>query len=149
LTLASGAALAIRFQSGTKRVIRYLGIGVLILAAAYFVGCLRLGYFKEWRFNADSKQVYRVVDGLRRRCGVSGIVTEWRYAGPLNFYRRSYGNYSIPEFAGAGVSLPTDKNIYVVYYPNNEEFIKQQRLEVVYHNEETNAAVAIRACEQR
>jgi hypothetical protein len=146
-TLLFGCVLTVLFQSGKTEVIRRFGIGVLMLIAAYFVGCLRLGYFKEWRFNADTKQVYWVITDLRRRCGVTDFGTDWRYSSVLNFYRTAYGNHLLPEFATSNSGeLPTDRGTYVIFYPTSEEFIKQQQLEVVYHNEQSGATVAIRGC---
>jgi hypothetical protein len=147
-TLAFGCVLAIRFQSASKDAIRWCGIAVLIAVAVYFLGCLRLSYFKEWRFDADTKQVYWVVDGLRRRCGIDDFGVDWRYSDALNFYRTAYGNSSLGKFTVSGSdSLPTDRSAYVIFYPASEEFIKQQRLQMVYHGERSDAAVAIRGCE--
>jgi hypothetical protein len=65
----------------------------------------------------------------------------------LNFYRTAYGNHLLPEFATSNSGeLPTDRGTYVIFYPTSEEFIKQQQLEVVYHNEQSGATVAIRGC---
>ncbi len=68
---------------------RWAGAAVLILVAAYFAGCLRLGYFKEWRFDADAKQLYWAAVDANRRCGVGSSSTHWMYPGVLNFYKRS------------------------------------------------------------
>ena len=117
-------------------------MAVLIVIGAYFLGCLRLGYFKEWRYNADAKQIYWTMDYVAHRDGISNWVTEWRYVGVLNFYRQAYNNTYMSEFV-ATLTPPSNQMAYVLYYPDSGKFIAQQRLKVVYHNFETNAAVAV------
>jgi len=84
-TIAFVGSLAFLFRSGASDLVRYSGLAVLALIALYFVGCLRLGYFREWRFNANTKQLYWIMDGLRRRCGITSFGTDWRYQLPLDF----------------------------------------------------------------
>jgi len=144
-TLIFGVALTIRFQSAGKDVIRSVGITTLILAGAYFVGCLRLGYFKEWQFNAYTKYVYWLVNDLHVRCGITKFASEWRYGAALRFYRKAYTNDSLAEFSDL-LELPTDRSAYVVFYPTSEQFIQKERLQVIYHNDDTGVAVAFRGC---
>jgi predicted Na+-dependent transporter len=145
-TLAFGAALAVRFQSPARDVARSCGIGVLIAVAAFFAGCLRFSYFKEWKWNADTRQVYWAADDVRRRCGVTSFGTDWKYTGALNVYRAAYAHDSYAAFTSSIEELPTDRDAYIVYYPDSVEFINKQRLTVVYHNELSGAAVAVRGC---
>jgi hypothetical protein len=149
LTLIFGVALAGCFQSKGSRGVRWFGTAVLTLVSVYFAGCLRLGYFRQWKFDADTKQIYWVLDDLGRRCGFTEVVTEWKYPGALNFYRAAYGHRSIPEFRRADTSkpLPADQTAYVLYAPDHEEFIKEQGLQVLYRGEQTDATVAVRPCE--
>lgn len=51
LLIGIGAALPSR--SGFGGLPRLASIAVLSLCAMYFIGCLRLSYFKEWRFDAE------------------------------------------------------------------------------------------------
>jgi hypothetical protein len=146
-TLAFGGALAVRFRRTSRDFAGCVGLGVLIAVAFYFAGCLRLGYFKEWRFDADTKQVYWVLDDLRRECGITDFCTDWRYHVSMNFYRLAYGNTSLKEFtASSSGELPTGKSAYAIFLPTSEEFVHQQGLRVIYHNDESGSAVAIRAC---
>jgi hypothetical protein len=149
-TVAFVGSIAFLFRSGARDLLRYCGVGgvaVLALIALYFIGCLRLGYFKEWRFDADTKQLYWTMEGLRRHCGITRFWTDWRYQLPLNFYREAYSNDSLREFdiSHDGV-LPTDRDAYAVFLPSSLDFIKQQKLQLVYQNDESHAAVAIRGC---
>jgi hypothetical protein len=147
--LIFGVALSACFQSRPSAPVRWFGAIALTLTAVYFAGCLRLGYFRTWNFDADTKQIYWVLDNLNRRCGITSFVTEWKYPAALNFYRISYGNRSIPEFTRADTSkpLPTDQKAYVLYAPDHEDFIKQQGLQVLYRGERTDATVAVQPCE--
>ena len=146
-TLVFGAVLAVRLRSAKRDVAGSLGLGVLIFVAFYFVGCLRLGYFKEWKWDMDTKQMYWTLADLNRRCGITDFCTDWRYHVAMNFYREAYGNRSLKEFVGSSSGeLPTDKSAYEIFLPTSEEFIQQQRLQLIYHNDESGSAVAIRGC---
>lgn len=146
-TLALSGPLAFRSRFGIKDAAQYCGIGFLVLVAFYFIGCLRLGYFKEWRFDSDTKQLYWIMEGLRDRCGITKFGTDWRYHLPLNFYREVYDNTSLREFSGSSSGeLPADRDAYALFLPTSEDFIRQQRLNVIYHNDVSDAAVAIRSC---
>ena len=146
--LIFGASLAVRFHSRGRDIIRSSGIVVLIITAVYFVGCLRLTYFREWTFDADSKQLYWLVSDLRKRCGITRFGIDWRYSGALDFYRLAYANQSLPNFPGEySGNLPDDRDAYVIFYATSVDFIKKHQLQLLYHNEETGAAVAIHACQ--
>jgi hypothetical protein len=137
LFLTLGAAVGRR-----RDIFQYCGTAVLILTGAYFLGCLRLSYFKEWRYNADTKQIYWTMDYVAHRQGISKWETEWRYVAALNFYRMTYNDDYMRKFVAAWTPQ-TNQTAYVLYYPDSEKFIKQQGLKVIYHNFETNAAVAV------
>ncbi len=117
------------------------------MTAFYFIGCLRLGYFKEWKFDSDTKTLYWIMSDLHHRCGIEEFGIDWRYHLPLNFYRENYGTDSLKEFSGStSGELPPDRDAYAIFLPTSQEFISQQKLQLLYHNEESDAAVAIRAC---
>ena len=88
-TLILGCTLELRFRSHARDTAGLIGMAILILMGFYFVGCLRLGYFKEWKFDADTKQLYWQAEDLRRRCGITRFYANWRYEAPLNFLSRS------------------------------------------------------------
>jgi hypothetical protein len=146
-TLAFGGALAFLFRSEARDELRTCGLGALIVAAVFFIGSLRLAYFKEWTWDADTRQVYLILDGLRRRCGITDFATDWRYSMALNFYREAYGNGALKEFsASTSGELPAGKPAYAIFFPTSEEFIRQEHLQVIYHNGASATAVAIRPC---
>ena len=146
-TLVFAGCLAMPSADRVSGLVRWFGTAVLTLSAFYFLGCLRIGHFKEWRFDSDTKTLYWIVDDLHRRCGIERFAVDWRYQMALNFYRREYRNDSLKEFNySTSGELPVDRDAYAIFYPTSEEFIEQQRLRVIYHNEESGAAVAIRSC---
>jgi len=146
--VAFSTALAVRAESARFDPPGAFAAGVLILSVGYFAGCLRLGYFKEWQFDADTKQLYWLVNDLRTRCGIKKFGIDWRYSGALDFYRLAYGNFSIPNFdAEDSSNLPKDRDAYVIFLPTSQDFVKEQQLKVTYGNPETGAGVAIRGCE--
>jgi uncharacterized membrane protein len=146
-TLAFGSALALRFELARRDPLRWVGLTALILVAAYFGGCLRLGYFKEWKFDADTKQLYWAAVDASRRCGVREFATHWMYPGALNFYKRSYGNQSLTFPSDASQPIPAGKTGYLLYYPENAAFIQAQRLKILFRGEHSDAVVAVRSCE--
>ena len=146
-TLALGAGVVVRSRYKGRDITRAWGTVVLVATSLYFVGCLRLGYFQEWIFDQDTKQLYWLANDLRNRCGISDFVVDWRYNVSMNFYREAYNNFSIPEYSqSVSDQLPVGKSAYVIYLPTSRDFIKQQKLQVIYHNDQSGSAVAIRGC---
>src|SRR5262249_52884032 len=71
--------------------------GVLLATACYFVLCLRLTWFAEWFWNANSDRLYAVVAQYSREHGVRQIGTNWRYVSVLNHYRDRAGRADLDE----------------------------------------------------
>ena len=146
-TLALVGSLAFRSRPGRVDIPRWCGTAVLAITAFYFIGCLRLGYFKEWRFDSDTKTLYWIMSDLQQRCGIRNFGVDWRFHLPLNFYRENYSAGSLKEFSGStSGELPPDRDAYAIFLPTSQEFLRQQKLQVIYHNAASDAAVAIRAC---
>jgi hypothetical protein len=116
---------------------------MLYVMSFYFVLCLRLNYFKEWDWDADVNRVYPVLAWYNHTYGVRDVASNWRYVATLNFYRVQSGGESFGEIESPA-KLPTDRALYVLCYPFDEDFIKQQHLRVVYHAPNTDAVVAVR-----
>src|ERR1035441_10656780 len=57
---------------------------LLLLIGCYNIGCLRLTYFNEWKYDADMKNVYSVLAYYNHTYGVTKIQTNWRYVAVLN-----------------------------------------------------------------
>ena len=144
-TLFLGYLVAQAWQASRTRWAGYFGTAILTLNALYFLGCSRLTYFHEWRYNSDSRQIYELMKSLRQRCALTDWITEWRYMSALNFYRDSLRDGQFPEFEGS-TTIPAGHSAYLVYDPDSKEFIQAQGLRRVYYNPETQAAIAVRGC---
>src|SRR5207249_4680242 len=55
---AFGTVLALRLRSRHNDALARFGLAVLISTAVCFGGALRFGYFREWKFDSDTKQLY-------------------------------------------------------------------------------------------
>jgi hypothetical protein len=115
----------------------------LYVMSFYFILCLRLNYFKEWDWDADVNRIYPVLAWYNHTYGVRDLASNWMYGAALNFYRMQSGCESFGEIESP-VQLPTDRSLYVLDFPFDEDFIRQQHLRVVYHAPNTDAVVAVR-----
>src|SRR5713226_993873 len=100
-------------------------------------------FFKEWKFDADVKDAYAVVQSLHRRDGIREVEIDWRYSDPFNFYRAYFHDDGIGPF-GWVQPLRLDKPVYVLYYPTAQSFIEKQNLHVIYHGKLSDVVVAVR-----
>ena len=142
LLIGIGAALPSSSRFGA--VPRLLSIAALSLCAVYFLGCLRLSYFKEWKFDADVKELY----GVLRQQNLRDIEVDWRYAVPLNFYRAYYHDQALPSFDWTEPHVE-GKPAYVLHLPEARDFINKQNLQVIYQGKVSDAVVAVRPVEPR
>lgn len=138
-----GLLTALPLSSRAARFCRRGLSAALVFVALYFAACLRLTYFKEWIWNADMKNVYSVLAYYNHAYGVKDIGSDWRYTSALNYYRAISGHETLAEFA-AGPSYPIDRKVYVLPTGFDNGFMEQQRLKVVYRDELSGTAVAIR-----
>ena len=141
--LVFGIVTAIRRQSAAGRVLRVASIAVLFIGAFYFIGCLRMMYFRQYRFGADVQAAFPVIQDIAKRYGVREIPTSTDYLSPLNFYRLFYHDTSLEPFHYVD-PLPPGKPIYVLPYGWHEQFIKQEGLKIAYHGEFTDLVVLVR-----
>lgn len=97
-TLCAGAVAAIPLEGRFGRASQCALVAVFWAFSIYFLGCMRLTYFGEWRYDADIKDVYaRLADYNRGSC-VEQAGTDWLYTSALNFYRRLSGKETFAEF---------------------------------------------------
>jgi hypothetical protein len=148
LFLAMAGALAgIPLPSAMGRFSGKALTAILTLIACYNIGCLRLSYFNEWKYDADMKNVYAVLSYYNHSYGMTKVSVNWRYEGALNCYRALSGRETIEHIPGAPSVVnyyPPGFQAYVFYYPWDEGFYKREGLKLVYHDKFTEAAVAIR-----
>jgi len=145
--IMAGAATAIPLSSRMGRASGVAVTAVLTAVACYSLGCLRLTYFKEWRWDADVKNVYSVLAYYNHAYGVTAVSAEWRYASALNCYRALSGRETIHEIAPGPAAVekyPPGFPLYVLHFPEDEPLLAREKLKVVYRDAFTNATVAIR-----
>src|ERR1700690_1545705 len=145
-TIATGAIAAVAAPSRAGRICHRALTVMLCVMAVYFLLCLRLTYFREWRYGSEANQAYSVVSAYSRKLGISDVPAYWFYSGSLNFYRQASGNQSIGEFVSVGARkpYPEGKRAYVLYYPEDRAFIEKNRLSIVYHGKVSDVVVALR-----
>ena len=145
-TIAVGAIAAVPTPSRAGRICHRALTFMLFVMAVYFLLCLRLTYFREWRYGSEANQAYSVVADYSRQLGSSDVPAYWFYAGSLNFYREASGNHGIDEFVSVGARkpYPEGKRAYVLYYPEDRAFIEKNRLSIVYHGRLSDVVVALR-----
>ena len=132
---------AIPLPAHVSRISRRALTTALAVLGCYFLLCMRLTYFKEWKWDLDSDKIYSVLAHYNHACGVKDIAANWRFDAPLNFYRTVSRRETIAEFAPI-TNYPAGKRIYVLYEPEDRAFAKQHSLKAVYTGE-SGAMVAI------
>ena len=144
-TIAIGAIAAVQPPSRAGRICHRALTVMLFVMAVYFLLCLRLTYFREWRYGSEANQAYSVVADYSRKLGISDVPAYWFYAGSLNFYREASGNRSVGEFisVGARKAYPEGKRAYVLYYPEDRAFIEKNGLSIVFHGKWSDVVVAL------
>ena len=147
LFLLAGASAAIPLDSLQGRITARAMTGVLALIACYSIGCLRLTYFKEWKYDADMKKVYSVLAYYNRTYGLKDVSVNWRYVAAINAYRELSGHETLHQIGGGPTKVneyPAGYQAYVVFYPWDWGFVKREGLKMVYRDTFTDVAVAIR-----
>ncbi len=117
--------------------------GLLATVAVYFLLCGRLTYFKEWKYDADTRAVYDVLAYHYHRYGVDDVPSSWLYTASLNYYSAASGREAFREFVSVR-PYPTGRRVYVLFWPDDEEFINRQNLQVVYRGPLSDVVVAVR-----
>jgi hypothetical protein len=149
--LLMGFAIVVPGRSRWSVATRVAGMTVLSLGAFFFLGCLRLSYFREWKFDADTAPAYRMLDQLCRSEGIHEVPVEWRYLSSLNFYRVMYHGETSLSFAAPAATFPEtnrypeNRQVYVLFWPVDEAFARSQQLEIVFRGTRSDLVIARRA----
>ncbi|MGH9647492.1 MAG: hypothetical protein ACRD4E_11830 [Bryobacteraceae bacterium] len=114
---------------------------LMVVLGSYFLLCLRVSYFKEWKWDADTDKLYNVLASYNHACGLKDIAANWRYDGALNYYRNASGLEAFPEFPHSDL-IPPGKRAYVLYEPEDHDFLASHGLNVVYRTP-SGAAIAL------
>lgn len=142
-TLIVGVVAALPLPSRMGRLCRRGLILMLFLVGSYFLLCLRLTYFKEWRWDGDTKAVYSVLAFYNHAYGVRDIPSNWQYVSALNFYRTLSGRETFTEFTNPS-EYPAEGQLYVLNGIFDRGFIAERGLEVVYRGEQSEVVVAVK-----
>lgn len=141
LAVAMLPRLASQGRMGT--ILRAGAIATLLFGSVFFIGCLRLRYFKQWKFGADVKSAYWVLDDLHRRYGITAAVASWEYSQSLNFYRAMYHDRTMPEFQDLD-SFPPGACAYVVDEDWQSDVIAREHLQIYYRAPVSTMVIAVR-----
>lgn len=116
-------------------------IGVLVTLAFYFLCCARLTYFKEWKYNSDAERIYATLSRESKNIGPNVTYSHWRYRAALSFCRA----HAQEDVVGPLLESPSSEaRLFVLYFPEDEPFIRSNHLTVLYRNDETGGTVARR-----
>jgi hypothetical protein len=140
-TLVVGLVTAVPVVSKPGRMCRALLAPILFVMAVYFVFCLRLTHFQEWQFDSECNRVFQVAEDYGERLGIKEIPSHWFYVSSLNFYGRLSGKAT--TFSRVSCAS-TDKRLYVLYYPEDQEFIRSHGLRIVFHGQISDVVVALK-----
>jgi hypothetical protein len=146
LAMAGGLA-AVPLPSAGGRASGQALTAILVLIACYNIGCLRLTYFNEWKYDAAMKDVYSVLSYYNHTYGLTKVSTNWRYVAAINCYRTMSGHETIEPIPGAPTVVnyyPPGYQAYVFYYSWDADFYKREGLTLVYRDRFSDAAVAVR-----
>jgi hypothetical protein len=138
-----GSVTAVKRQGRAGLIPQRLSVLALFLGATYFVGCLRLTYFHEWAFGADVRAAFPVIQDLARRRGVRKIPASWKYTSSLNFYRAYFHDTNLEKFVFTDPPL-SGMSAYVLSYGDQQEFIRHEKLHIVYRGERTDLTILVR-----
>lgn len=140
--LVFGIVTSISPPSAAGRILRKASIALLFIGALYFIGCLRMMYFRQYKFGADVKAAFPTIQEASRRQGVHEVPTSSDYSSALNFYRIYYHDSNLEQFRYSDPP-PSGKRMYVLPYGYNQEFIKKEGLKVIFHGELTDLSVLV------
>ena len=142
--LVSGIVATIPPRSEIARWLRRGMTGTFACLALYFVLCLRLNYFQEWEWNADVKDVYQVLACYNHAYGVADVGASWYYVSALNYYRVTSKSETFSEFAPTFPYPAEGKAIYVMNGLFEADFLKKEKLKIVYRGKSTDVVIAVR-----
>jgi hypothetical protein len=143
LTLFLGALADAPIRPRGAAELRMATVVWFAVAGIYFIGCLRLFYFREWKFDADTRAIYLVLNDLNRRQPIDNACVFWMYPACLNFYNISSGG-TLPHFEKSSSPLAR-RSVYVLPGRSMESVIEREHLHVIYKGEISGAVVAVRA----
>lgn len=142
-TLIAGTIAAVGARSWAGIWCHRALLAAFCILAGYFLLCLRLTYFKEWKWDAEVKDAYPVLARYNHEAGVTDVGSDWMYVASLNFYRATSGKETMGEILGPPQLVP-GKQAYVLNGLFDRAFIDQEGLTIVYRGMSTDIVVAVK-----
>ncbi|MBV8551812.1 MAG: hypothetical protein JOY54_10960 [Acidobacteriaceae bacterium] len=149
-----GAVAGFPHSDVLGKAMRWATVAILIVGSAYFVGCIRLHYFLLWRFDADMEPTYRKLVSVVGRGHETQVPCEYLYTSALNYYREyfhddSFGWFWLWDAPDRAPSThyqpyPLNSGVYVLMFPQDESFVAQQHLRIVYRGPVSDVVIAVR-----
>jgi hypothetical protein len=136
--IVAGVLAAIPAASRVGQALRASFLGSLVLMAVYFLLCLRLNYFKEWRWDADVQKTYAMLTCLNRTQQVKRVTSTWSYLSALRFYQLAEPT-SLQQVADA--YDPQQTQVYVIDSLHTPEAL-QGDLKIFYRSPATDLVLA-------
>jgi 4-amino-4-deoxy-L-arabinose transferase-like glycosyltransferase len=143
-TLFAGVIAAVPARSSVSRGLSRGIAAVLVCVACYFLLCLRLSYFREYKWDADVKDVYSVLSRLNHTYGITDVEITGLYVTALNYYRVSSHRETFPEFKMDAPELSPGRSIYVLNRVDWREFVEKEKLTAIYRGRYSDVIVALR-----
>ena len=140
-TLFAGILAAVPIPTRAGEISRRGMTILMVVVGSYFLLCLRMSYFKEWKWDSDTDKLYSVLASYNHACGLKDIAPDWRYDAALNYYRNASGRETFPVFPHSD-DLPAGKRAYVLYEPEDHNFLTDHGLKIVYQAP-SGAAIAL------
>ena len=127
-----------------QRLFKYVGRISFFLIISCFLLSFHTTYFREWRYDSGSKEVYLA---LRSAYGKSraGIGINWLFEPGLNFYRVYYKDVNLPLFTR---DKPKNWQTYFVLLPESSEkdlwFVLKHHIHILFNHPHSAAVVGIK-----
>jgi hypothetical protein len=139
ITVMVGAAVSIPVGSRLAGWIRRAAITMVCVMGSYFVLCLRLSYFHEWRYIAEARDAYFVAAYYNHTRCAQRVFATWYFDAALEFYRRLYTHERFTSFTEQKDIV--DPQLYVLNAAFDREMIDSKNLTEVYHGKMTDVGV--------
>lgn len=143
VTLAIGVTAAVPPLSRASKWSRCALIGSLGVLSLFYFGCMRLTYFKEWDYQQDLKEAYKVIACYNHEKNIQDIQSSWEYHAGLLLARVMSGTETFPPFSTA-TPLTPGHQMYVLEKTFDRDFWVQQGLKPVYESSNSGLVVAVR-----
>lgn len=137
--LGVAAALRPSAQASVRRA--QLAVTVaLVLLAAHHLGCLRIGYFYEWQYDAGVDKAWRVASRYAHEHNLRTVGTRWMYYSSLRYYHTAENETRFEVVEPEKAQAPY---VFAVHYLFEQDLVEKYGLRVVFRDELSDVAIAV------